>query len=72
MPLKLFSDPTSPLRVTSQLARPNQPFLAESAWPVTLKGLVGFENKFNGTTFNHHFCLKTGVSRNGLSLGYSE
>jgi hypothetical protein len=37
-----------------------------------LKGLVGFENNFNGTTFHHHFCLKTGVSRNGLSLGYSE
>jgi hypothetical protein len=33
---------------------------------------VGFENNFNGTTFHHHFCLKTGVSRNGLSLEYSE
>jgi hypothetical protein len=33
---------------------------------------VGFETNFNGTTFHHHFCLKTGVSRNGLSLGYSE
>ena len=33
---------------------------------------MGFENNFNGTTFHHHFCLKTGVSRNGLSLGYSE
>jgi hypothetical protein len=33
---------------------------------------VGFENNFNGTTFHHHFCLKTGVSRKGLSLEYSE
>ena len=28
---------------------------------LTLKGLVGFENNFNDTTFHHHFCVKTGV-----------
>ena len=28
-----------------------------------------FENNFN---FHHHFYLKIGVSRNGLSPGYSE
>ena len=39
---------------------------------VTLKGLVGFENNFNGIYFHPYFYLKTGVSRNGLSLGYSE
>ena len=31
-----------------------------------------FEKNFNGTTFHHHFCLKTGVSRNGLFLEYSD
>ena len=43
-------------------------------WPglTSLFGWIGFENNFNGTTFHHHFCLKTGVSRNGLSLAYSE
>ena len=30
------------------------------------------ENNFNGIYFHHHFYLKTGVSKNGLSLGYSE
>ena len=39
---------------------------------VSLLRPPGFENNFNGTTFYHHFCLKTGVSRNGLTLGYSE
>ena len=33
---------------------------------------MGFENNFNGIYFHHHFYLKTGVSRNGLSPGYSE
>ena len=33
---------------------------------------MGFENNFNGIYFHHHFYLKTGVSRNGLSLGFSE
>ena len=32
---------------------------------------MGSGNNFNGIYFHHHFCLKTGVSRNGLSLGYS-
>ena len=27
---------------------------------------------FNGIYFHNHFYLKTGTSRNGLSLGYSE
>ena len=31
-----------------------------ASYQVTLKGLVGFENYFNGTTFYHHFCVKTG------------
>ena len=35
----------------------------------TLKGLMGFENNFNGIYFHR---LKTGVSRNGLSPGYSD
>ena len=39
---------------------------------VTLKGFVGFENNFNDIYFHNHFYFKTGVSRNGLSLGYSE
>ena len=33
---------------------------------------MGSENNFNGIYFHHYFYLKTGVSRNGLSLGYSE
>ena len=33
---------------------------------------MGFENNFNGKYFHHHFYFKTGVSRNCLSLGYSE
>ena len=33
---------------------------------------MGSENNFNGIYFHHHFYLKTGVSRNGFSLGYSE
>jgi hypothetical protein len=37
-----------------------------------LKGVKGFENNFNGIYFHHNFYLKTGVSRNGLSPGYSE
>ena len=28
---------------------------------LTSLGLVRFENNFNGTTFHHHFCVKTGV-----------
>ena len=32
----------------------------------------GFENNFNGIYFHNHFYLKTGVSRNGLSPGYSD
>ena len=31
-----------------------------------------FENNFNGIYFHHNFYRKTGVSRNGLSPGYSE
>ena len=61
VPLKLFLNPISPFRVTrpiqsKRLVRPGQ--LAQQ---VTLKGLVGFENNFNGTTFHHHLCTKTGV-----------
>ena len=33
---------------------------------------MGSENNFNGIYFHHHFYLKTGVSKNGLSPGYSE
>ena len=33
---------------------------------------MGFENNFNGIYFHHHFYLKTDVSRNGYSPGYSE
>ena len=33
---------------------------------------MGSENNFNGRYFHHHFYHKTGVIRNGLSLGYSE
>ena len=34
---------------------------------------MGFKNDFNGVGYFHHnFYLKTGVSKNGLSLGYSE
>ena len=33
---------------------------------------MGFENNFIGIYFHRHFYPKTGVSRNGLSLGYSE
>ena len=33
---------------------------------------MGFENNFNGIYFHHDFYLKTGVSRNDLSPGYSE
>ena len=33
---------------------------------------MGFENDFNGIYFHHHFYLKTGVSRNGLSFRYSK
>ena len=40
-------------------------------YSVTLKGLVGFENNFNGTTFHHHFCLKTGVKCPENFLYYS-
>ena len=34
--------------------------------------IYGIEIIFNGIYFHRHFYLKTGVSRNGLSLGYSE
>ena len=34
-----------------------------ASYQVTLKDLVEFENNFNGTTFYHHFCVKTGVKR---------
>ena len=43
-----------------------------ASYQVTLKGLVGFENYFNGIYFHYNFYLKTDVSRNGLSFGYSE
>ena len=33
---------------------------------------MGFENDFNSIYFYHNFYLKTSVSRNGLSPGYSE
>jgi hypothetical protein len=33
---------------------------------------VRFENNFDGMYFHHNLYLKTGVSRNGLSSGYSE
>ena len=32
-----------------------------ASYLVTLKGLVGFENNFNGRYFHHNFCVKTGV-----------
>ena len=47
-------------------------WLGQASELVTLKGLMGFENNFNGIYFHHHFYLKTGVSRNGLSPDYSE
>jgi hypothetical protein len=31
---------------------------------------VGFENKFNDTTFDHHFCVKTGVNISAEFLCY--
>jgi hypothetical protein len=34
--------------------------------------IYGIEIIFNGIYFHRHFYLKTGVSKNGLSLGYSE
>ena len=40
-------------------------------YSVTLKGIVGFENNFNGTTFHHHFCVKTGVNISAEFLCYS-
>ena len=38
----------------------------------TLIGLEGFEFIFNGQYFHHPYYLKTSVSRNDLSPGYSE
>ena len=35
--------------------------LAGAVMLVTLKGLVGFENNFNGIYFHRHFLLKSGV-----------
>ena len=43
MPLKLFSNPTSPFRVTSQLARPNLPF-----WLNWLGQLAGNSERARG------------------------
>ena len=51
---------------TKRLVRPGQ--LSGTS---TLKGLVGFENNFNGTTFHHHLCTKTGVKCPKEFLRYS-
>ena len=45
---------------------------AKKAGNSTLKGLLRSKNYFNGIYFHNNFYLKTGVSRNGLYLGYSE
>ena len=37
---------------------------------VTLEGLVGFENDFNGTYFHHHFYIKADVKSLQEFLSY--
>ena len=64
--------PTSPFRVTCQLAKPNQPFYLNR--PGQLAGnperAGGFFFSLN--SFIHFLKYETIVSINGLSLGYSE
>ena len=58
--IKIFSNPTSPFRVTSLLARPNQPFWLNWLLQLagTLKGHMGFEYDLNGIFFHRLFDVK--------------
>ena len=67
MIIVVSSQKKSTLRALSELHTNWPDRFSQKGWlglasqQVTLKGLVGFKTNFNGTTFLHHFCVKTGV-----------
>ena len=64
--------PTSPFRVTCQLAKPNQPFYLNRPGQLAGNPERAGEIFFSLISFIHFLKYETIVSINGLSLGYSE